>query len=546
LIIKELIDSLTNRASLATVVWYCIGYFVIQLVMAFCRYYWRVFLLLGSAQVEDDVRKRLVESTSNLSFAKFHSQDPGHVIALVSNDTQTIRRVYDGGMIVFFDSFLYLLLAPIAMYWLSPTLTFWALLPIPLIPLLVLKRQMLIKHRYSKVQKQLGRLMGLSREALDGLRHIRSSGAENTLTQHFEEEGRNYVDRSIELARLETILPPLLELVVGASILIALFVGGSMVMADTLTVGALVAFTQYLRQIRWPAQAVGVAAGIYQRGSASARRIIEFTDQVSNTKDCQQDQFNYATVDTEASLGIDIHNLSFSFDQKRQVLFNLNLSITKGERVAIIGEVGSGKTVLLEVMAGLRRPTGGRVTLDGSCITDLPSEQRAQLVSLVPQDPEVFHSSIAENICAGSDFETEEAAQQELRECCEAACCYAEFEAMPKGFSTVLGEKGVRLSGGQKQRLSIARALYSRTPYLFFDDSLSAVDTNTEKQLLQNLKALPPDTTVVMVTHRLSTALAADRIVVLQAGGITGIGNHEKLSAEGHKWYQRFCEAQGY
>jgi ATP-binding cassette, subfamily B, multidrug efflux pump len=545
LIVKELIDGLANRLPLSTLGWYCAGYFALQLVMAFCRYYWRVYLLLGSTFVEDDVRKRLIKSTTSFPFSKFHQQDPGHVIALVSNDTQAIRRVYDGGMIVFFDSFLYLMLAPIAMYWLSPKLTLWALLPIPLIPVLVLKRQTLIKFRYSKVQKQLGRLMGLSREALDGLRHIRSSATEDTLIQHFEAEGRQYVNRSVELARLETILPPLLELVVGVSILIALFVGGKMVMADTLSVGALVAFTQYLRQIRWPAQAVGVAAAIYQRGSGSAQRILDYLgeDEVGDRKLAKGVSDEVAQVGGEQ--GLQVRRLNFAFDQKRTILSSLDLTISKGEMVAVVGEVGAGKTVLLEVLAGLRPASSGVVQLDGREVSEFSNQERAEAISLVPQDAEVFHSSIAENIAAGREFETEAKAQQELNECCAAACCLEEFTNMPQGFFTILGEKGVRLSGGQRQRLSIARALYAKTPYLFLDDSLSAVDTATEQKLLSSLRALPLDTTVLMTAHRLSTAIAADRIIVLQEGRVTGVGSHQELLASGHVWYQKFCEAQG-
>ena len=305
------------------------------------------------------------------------------------------------------------------------------------------------------------------------------------------------------------------------------------------------AFLQYLRKIRWPAQAVGVAAVLYQRGQASAMRILRSLDQeVDSRPEGEMGEGGEISSKTEPP-ELSVSNLIFTFSGESTPLFQgVSFSITPGERVAILGDVGSGKSTLAGILAGLVPIDSGEVRIGAQAVSGMSRQELKKRIALVTQEPILFHTSVAENLSPGRMPQDEEETSRVFEEVCHTAAIHEEIKDLEEGYHTVLGERGIRLSGGQRQRLSIARALYQGAEVVVFDDALSAVDVATEATILERLSARPRTTTEIYITHRLSTALAADRIIVVDQGRVRITGTHEELLASGDTWYEGFCQRQ--
>ncbi len=540
LVLKEVIDSISRDQPDGRAPFYAVLFLVLALFQAGFRYMWRIGLSTGAALVERQARAEFAEKLFFIPLTSLSKFQSGQLITRANGDVDAVRRTVEGGAIVLFDALIFLLFSPIAMFFLSPYLTVIAMLPIPLIPLVVRFYESPIRTRYRVAQSTFGDLTDLGRDVITSLRTVRGYGKEEHFEGRFKEVGEQYVEASLRLSQLESTMIPMLDGVVLLSVIAVICFGGPMVLNETITVGTFIAFQQYVVSIRWPAQAVGIAAGILQRGIAASKRIEEILDLPDERTRSEPD----ATAgSTTRGLAVSLQNLSFSYEGcSHPLLRNITFNIRPGERVAIVGPVGSGKSTLLALLASLHPVASGCIYLDDQDLNSIPLATRRRLVKKVSQSPYLLNTTVRDNLEIGADDET--VADDRLLYALNLASIDSEIADMQKGMGSLIGERGVLLSGGQRQRLTIARALISSTSRLMlFDDVLSSVDIHTEHQILSRVESLKGQLTEIYVTHRLSTARSADRIVVLEDGQITGVGTHDELVGLSY-WYQGFVKSQ--
>lgn len=539
LVLREIIDSISQEHPDSR----ALIYSVVFLFLAFCqagfRYMWRIGLSTGAALVERQARADYAEKLFFIPVTSISRFQPGQLITRANSDVDAVRRTVEGGMIVLFDSVIFLLFSPIAMFFLSPFLTLIALLPIPLIPLVVRFYEHPIRSRYRVAQSTFGDLTDLGRDVITSLRTVRGYGKEEHFERRFKEVGEQYVEASLRLSQLESTMIPMLDGVVLLSVVAVLLLGGPMVMDNTISVGTFVAFQQYVVSLRWPAQAVGVAVGILQRGIAASKRI----EEILNLPDERSDEGGEVQISTESrGLAVSFRNLSFAYEGcDAPLLRNITVTVQPGERIAIVGPVGSGKSTLLALLASSLPVSSGSIFLDDQDLNSIPLATRRRIIKKVSQSPYLLNTTVRDNLEVGAD---ESVADERLIHALNLASIDTEIAEMQAGLDSLIGERGVMLSGGQRQRLTIARALISpQSRLILFDDVLSSVDIDTEHRILSQVENLRGQLTEIYVTHRLSTARSADRIIVLEDGEISGIGTHEELLMRSI-WYREFVKSQ--
>jgi ATP-binding cassette, subfamily B, multidrug efflux pump len=580
LVLKGAVDSITEQSlkhSLTTppgqtthhysALYWGLLYLVLSALQAFFRYCWRVYLLTGALRTERSLRSDYVKKIMTFSLPTVRKHSPGQLMALASNDVESVRTVFDGGVIVFLDAGLFLLFAPIAMASLSPWLTLIAIAPLPLIPLIVHFSRNKVKKRHSEANSAFGKVMEWSRKSLTGIKQIRGAGREKEFLREFANEDKNFVKHSLELATLEAAITPALDLVMVISITSVIIFGGQMVMAGTITVGTFVAFQQYLTNLRWPATALGLALTIYQRGSASAKRIdnvlgsdVERSTGATLENTLSAALNNNVSIDSSVvsfstGIGVEIKNLTFTYpDAKTPTLSNISLTIQPGQQVAILGEVGSGKTTLAHLLSSLVEAPADSLFFNGQESTSINLENIRSHIRYVPQNTYLFNTTLSNNLAVGFSINNllnfnDQEKENAFVLATQKAALYNDITVMPLLFNTLIGERGTLLSGGQRQRMTIARALIDPGNLLILDDSLASVDISTERAILDALFQTPSSghslkkCTIVMITHRLSTAKKADTIFILLEGKLVATGTHEELIRT-CPWYQEFAEQQ--
>jgi ATP-binding cassette subfamily B protein len=539
LVLREIIDSISKEHPDGRALFYSIVFLLLALCQAGFRYMWRIGLSTGAALVERQARAEYAEKLFFIPLTSLSKFQSGQLITRANSDVDAVRRTVEGGMIVLFDAVIFLLFSPIAMFFLSPFLTLIALIPIPLIPLVVRFYENPIRSRYRVAQAGFGDLTDLGRDVITSLRTVRGYGKEEHFEGRFKEVGEQYVKASLRLSQLESTMIPMLDGVVLLSIVAVLCFGAPMVMDNIISVGTFVAFQQYVVSIRWPAQAVGVAVGILQRGIAASKRIEEILD----LPDERSGGGSGSEVESNSrGLAVSFRNLSFAYEgMDTPLLRNITVTIHPGERVAIVGPVGSGKSTLLALLASALPVESGSILLDDQDLNSIPLMTRRRLIKKVSQSPYLLNTTVRDNLEVGAD---ESVADERLVQALNLANIDVEIAEMQEGLNSLIGERGVMLSGGQRQRLTIARALISsESRLILFDDVLSSVDIDTEHRILSRVENLRGQLTEIYVTHRLSTARSADRIIVLEEGQISGIGTHEEL-VERSAWYRGFVKSQ--
>lgn len=539
LVLREIIDSISQERADSRALYYSIVFLVLALCQAGFRYMWRIGLSTGAALVEREARAEYAEKLFFIPLTSLSKFQSGQLITRANSDVDAVRRTVEGGMIVLFDAVIFLLFSPIAMFFLSPFLTLIALIPIPLIPLVVRFYENPIRSRYRVAQSTFGDLTDLGRDVIASLRTVRGYGKEEHFEKRFKEVGEQYVEASLRLSQLESTMIPMLDGVVLLSIIAVLCFGGPMVMDNTISVGTFIAFQQYVVSIRWPAQAVGVAVGILQRGVAASKRI----EEILNLPDERSHEGGDVQVESKSrGLSVSFRNLSFGYEGcDVPLLRNITVTIHPGERVAIVGPVGSGKSTLLALLASSLPVAPGCIFLDEQDLNSIPLATRRRIIKKVSQSPYLLNTTVRDNLEVGAE---ESVPDDRLIHALNLASIDTEIAEMQAGLNSLIGERGVMLSGGQRQRLTIARALISTgSRLILFDDVLSSVDITTEHRILSQVENLRGQLTEIYVTHRLSTARSADRIIVLEEGQISGIGTHEEL-VERSNWYRGFVKSQ--
>lgn len=543
LILKGTIDHLTSGGEMDVIYKFAAAYFFVSVFQSICRYAWRMYIIRTSMWAGRDIRNRFANHLFRLSASFYDRNRVGDLMSLATNDTEAVRRAMGPGLIVFADAVFYMLTVPIAMIILSPKLTALTFIPMVFIPFIVFRNEKLIHKRFEKVQETFSHLSSLAQENLMGIRVVKAFAKENAQLNRFARSGLEYLNYNMKLARIQSGFGPSLDFIMSTGMVMLIYFGGFWVSDDSITIGTFVAFQRYIQKMIWPMEAIGLSVVFFQRGTASSERVLRILSEKSDIVD--PDRARYKEPKNLSK--IEFKNLRFRYPgAEKWVLDGLNLTVEPGMRVAILGSIGSGKSSLLSIIPRFYPVERDQVFLGGIDINDWPKERVRALIGYVPQDLFLFSESVSENIAFGlPDFDgTSEHHIGQVDRVAKLCSVKVDIDRLSGGFDTKLGERGVNLSGGQKQRLTLSRAIIKEPSVLILDDALSAVDVETESNILKALKASRGSRTELIAAHRISTVQDADLVVVLEEGKIADQGTHAKLIRKKTGLYYRFYEQQ--
>ena len=519
-----LTDGTLDMAGVMSLVWKIL---MMGGLIALGRFGWRFFLFGAARSIERDMRNDMFHHLEGLSMRYYNSHKTGDLMAHFTNDLQSVRMLVGMTVITTFDASVMLILVLFKMItYVNAQLTLIAVIPLILIIFGDYFYGKAMHKRFLAKQEAFSDLTDQAQEAVSGIRVIKAFVQERKELYAFAKTNLKNKDKNMAVVRLRAIFMPVLDLIIGASLLITLLLGGYLAINGTITVGQFIAFNSYIGMLVWPMMAVGECITSISQGMASARRIFRIFCEKPEIVDGEN------VKDVETLRGeVELKNLTFAYPDadKTNVLKNISVHVPAGSSLAIMGRTGSGKTTLANLMLRLYDCEDGAILLDGMPIREIPLQVLRQNIAYVPQDNFLFSDTIENNIAFGVEGLPFSAIEQAARD----ACIHDNIMDFPDGYQTVVGERGATISGGQKQRSSIARALLKDAPILILDDALSAVDTDTEEKILQNLKENRKGKTTILIAHRISTLQQAEQILVLEEGRPAELGSHEELLALG-------------
>jgi len=523
-IMQRAIDSLGmaefNQADLLK---YGLAILALALAIAGIRFLWRIALLSNGWQIDRDLRQMYYSHLLSLSQNFFNKSKTGDLMAYATNDLNAVRMLVNFGLVGLLDIVVMTIATVSFMANIDGRLTVMAILPLPVLSGIFVFFGKKIRKHFEKVQKSFATMSGQVQESISGIRVVKAFGQEEHELGKVSKSAYSYVHENIALVKIMGIFHPLISTIIGLSMLIVLYLGGSYAMLGSITMGQFIAFFSYLGMLVWPMIAIGWVINLYQRGTASLRRLNSIFEEIPEIVDEEVDE-SITSIDG----GLTVKNLKFQYtDETPEIFTDLNFKVNPGETLAVVGRTGCGKTTLIDLLTRVYNPGKNSIYLDENDIYTVPLHTLRKEVVMVPQDIFLFSDTIAGNIALGRP----EASREEIEAIAKKADIYHDIIDFEDGFDTVIGERGVTLSGGQKQRLAIARALLTDPRILILDDALSAVDTKTERKILLNLKALRENKTTIIISHRISSIQHADLTIVLEEGKIAESGNHQELLA---------------
>lgn len=501
------------------------------MVMMLGRFGWRYFIIGASRGIEYRMRNDLFLHLETLSARFFNSHKTGDIMAHFTNDLQAIRMGVGMAVITTFDAVVMTLMVLVKMIvYVDFRLTLLAFVPLLLVAVGCYYYGIESKKRQTERQEAFSRLSDKVQESLAGIRVLKAFVQEEKDFRSFEETSINSMEKNLAVVKLRAVFGPALDAITGISLLLTLVFGGKMVMEGQVSIGQFVAFNSYIGMLVWPMIACGDCINSFSQASAALHRVsLIFRE--------KPDIMDLGTSDIDRLSGeITLQNLTFTYpDGETPVLKNINLNIAPGEMLGILGRTGSGKSSLADLLLRVYDCEKGMLLLDHIPIEDIPLDVLHRDTAYVPQDNFLFSDTLEENIAFGLENRILEHPdlREQIHAAAKEACIHDNIMDFPEQYLTLVGERGVTLSGGQKQRSSIARALLKDAPILILDDSLSAVDTDTEEKILNNLMELRRGKTTILIAHRISTLEKADHIAVLTEGSLTEYGTHDELVALG-------------
>ncbi|MDX1699213.1 MAG: ABC transporter ATP-binding protein, partial [Melioribacteraceae bacterium] len=522
ILLKDSIDALQKEISYSIILEYSALIVGVALIGGFFRFLIRTSIIIVSRKIEFDLRSDFWEHIQSLPSRFFQNTTTGNLMAHATNDISAVRMYIGPAVMYSIDTFSKFIIVIIIMLSLNPILTLYALIPLPLLSFFVYQLSKKIHVKFTRIQEKFSELTSKAQESFSGIRVVKSYVRENNEIDHFNDLSKDYLKRNMEKVKIQAFFMPMLFLITGVSVIVIMWIGGSMVINGELTLGEIVAFVAYLSLLIWPVIAFGWVINIVQQASASMKRLLK----IFGERDDVQDNENTDRTITQLHGDIEFRNVTFKYaPESPEVLSNLSFKIRRGETLAIIGHTGSGKTSLINLIPRLFDVSRGEILIDGNNVKTIPKSILRKSIGLVPQETFLFSDTLSNNIAFG----VEDADNETIETVSEISQIKKDIETFSEGYGTVLGERGITLSGGQKQRTSLARALAVNPKILILDDSFSAVDTNTEEEILNNLNQFMSGRTSIIISHRISTVKNADNIIVLDNGRIVEEGNHEQL-----------------
>jgi len=490
------------------------------LLAAVFTFVMRQTIIVVSRKVEFDLKNEVYQHYQKLSLGFYKQNRTGDLMNRISEDVGKVR-MYIGPAIMYSTSTITLFVVVISYMFLSdPELTLYAIAPLPILSIMIYRLSIAIHKRSTVVQEYLSKLTTFTQESFSGIGVIKAYGIEPSTTQEFESLSQASKEKNIDLTKVQALFFPLMMLLIGASNILVIYIGGSkFISGEIQDFGTIVSFLIYVNMLTWPVAIVGWVTSMIQQAEASQKRINEFLK-------TEPTIVNTSKTATPIKGSIAFKNVSFTYDDTNiQALKNISFTVHPGETIAILGNTGSGKSTILELIARLYDTAPQTLFIDNTPIKDLNLQSLRSSIGFVPQDAFLFSESISENI----KFGKQDATDQQVIAAATLAAVHKNITGFTKGYQTILGERGITLSGGQKQRVSIARALIKDPAILLFDDCLSAVDTETEEEILSNLHRISQNKTTVIVSHRVSSAKNADKIIILEEGRVIQQGTHNDL-----------------
>ena len=503
------------------------------LFSGFFTFLMRQAIINVSRFIEFDLKNEIFIQYQKLSQTFYKVNRTGDLMNRISEDVGKVR-MYFGPAIMYSINIITLFVVVIAyMVSIAPKLTLYTLIPLPILSFLIYKLNKAIHHRSTIVQEMLSKLSSFTQEMFTGITVIKSYNLAEKIESKFDLISNKSRNKNMNLVKLQAWFFPLMLLLIGASNLIVIYIGGTQYMRNEIKIGVLAEFIIYVNMLTWPVTVVGWLTSIVQQAEASQKRINKFLKEKTEIKD----GINNQKIKFES---LEFKNVKLKYSDTRiEALKNLSFKVNKGETIGIIGPVGSGKTSIFELIIRLYEPSSGRILINNKSLSSFKLKNIRKIISYVPQNPFLFSDTIADNIKFGKP----EAKITEIMEACKSASIYEEIKELNLSFDTILGERGINLSGGQIQRISIARGLLKDPDVILLDDCLSSVDTNTEENILNNLGSKFGKKTKLIISHRVSSVKTADKILVVKNGLIIEKGNHEDLMKL-NKYYKELYNKQ--
>jgi ATP-binding cassette subfamily B protein len=548
-VIGHAVDDLKTGVTQQKILFHALRLLALAAASAVFLYITRQVIIGASREIEFDLRNDLFANLERQSASFYQTHRTGDIMARTTNDLNAVRQLLGPAIMYSANTIVFTAFALPLMIRISPRLTLFAFVPLPFASLLVQQFGARIHKRFERIQAMFSDISAKTQENFSGARLIRAFAQEEAEIASFETANLEYIGRSLHLVRLMAMLWPTLEFVLGLSLMITLLVGGHQVLEGRISAGEFAEYLVYMVQLTFPMIAVGWVVNLFQRGTASVIRIDELLKEKPSIVDSSSYFALSSRSEAEGSASrtasalqgeIAFRNLTFAYSENGPtVLHDIDLTIPSGSSLAIVGPTGSGKSTLINLIPRIYDAAPGSVLIDGEPIRSWPLADLRSQIGVVPQETFLFSDTIAHNVSFGAP----DATQQQIEDAASIAHIRTEILEFPKGFSTLVGERGITLSGGQKQRTAIARAVIRNPRILILDDALASVDTYTEEQILSGLKRIMQGRTTIFISHRISTARNADQIAVLVDGRIAERGTHDELLERGG-YYTRLYEKQ--
>ncbi|WP_396158629.1 ABC transporter ATP-binding protein [Flavobacterium sp.] len=484
------------------------------------RFLMRQTLIVMSRHVEFDLKNEVFQHYEILDQNFYKSNRTGDLMNRISEDVARVRQYVGPAVMYTINTFITFTVVIIYMYNVSPRLTLYTILPLPILSFIIFRLSKEINKRSTVFQQYLSKVSSFTQEVFSGIRVVKAYALEKQYQNNLDELAEESKTKSMSLARVQSLFGPLMIALIGLSNLVVIYFGGLMYMNGTIkSIGTIAEFILYVNMLTWPVTSIGWVSSLVQEAEASQKRINEFLK-------VQPEIINKAKGNSTIQGEIEFKNVTFTYDDtKIKALQNISFKVKKGETLAILGKTGSGKSSILALITRMYDTKQGTITIDGTKIDEVNLYDLRNSIGIVPQDAFLFSDTIKNNIKFGKEYATDD----DVTNAAKKAVVHDNIMNFNKQYETVLGERGITLSGGQKQRVSIARAIIKKPQILLFDDCLSAVDTETEEQILNNLQEISKEKTTIIVSHRVSSAKNADKIIIIEEGEIIQEGSHNQL-----------------